>query len=1240
MSLKDIEDFMKENNILNDTDINKVMKLLDIIKMDKDEDINNKFKYEIVMKGPKNSLYENGIFNIIIDFQNKDPKGKPEIKILQKIYHLNISPKNGKFSGEFINKWDPKFKIIHVLIGIYLILKLEQNPNSPYDRGMALEYQCNRKEFERKARLWTLQYATGKIQQNQIKILVEIQNENEKISFLSEENNEINKDNTELFIDKKKLNFQKNYEFKKGKHEILLKFTTKLKNCNGMFKNCTNLISIDLDSFDSSDVENMEEMFCGCRNLISINLDLLNTKKLTNMKKMFCCCESLKKLNISSFETNNVTDMSSMFLNCYNLNEIYFLTLNTNNLQNMSQMFKGCHNLKNLDNLLVFNTEQVYNMDEIFCDCYNLKDLNLASFKGENLISLRGMFYNCINLKSIILGNLIGEKAIDISYLFYECNSLISLTDISIWDTIGITNMSYIFSGCSSLYSLPDISKWNVKNVNDISGFFNECYSLKSIPDISKWNLKNVKNISHLFFGCSSLDSLPDISKWDTNSINNMSHLFSKCSSLISLPNISYFVTNKVNNMSYMFYSCSSLKFIPDISKWDTTNVKDLSHMFHGCSSITSLPDISEWNTCNNRDLSYMFHGCSSLKSLPNISNWNIKNVISFKNLISDCHSLSDLSTLKNWNLNIDTEINKGDGLELKYELKDDNLKFLPQLEIKFNNVNIIEKDIISKIKLEIQKLIEKKNFSIIEIRKGSLTALITLQFIIQDEIRKEISAGGKDLSKDFSANVNKNIERISLKIKEHKFLCLGSSKPDYAENNMINICDEKNRKSLKKKILKIPDNDDINLYEASRDISLDDINDYYSNLALSADEIEKNQAKVIRKLDEYSKVFNDEIEKALNNSIFEYKIIHLFVIDKDDKEYQEEKEKCKNKVIKVLFHGTSINAVTGILSSQFRDANMHIFGQGVYFTDQFDYAWYYAGENYRGQFFSIPEVGKPFSIVASEIYYDNSQLEEYYPVEHNKEKADRKVPKNGIRRAYVNYNSKLMTKEELNDYKGFIGNEFLITDKSQIIPIYGITLKRIEYLVVWRDYNFNENNPNSYENEFFNKMQNFHREIKKIILNELNSKVYYVNNTEDALNLIKKKKYNKIIIITNGSNDANIFIDDARKIIGADIIVGISVLNISKHYQWAQKKTNILLLNGIYYHQKFLKYCINNDLNGLNELRKEINNACKILPDFEIKKLGKDALKFPRFSKTGLYKDLNLVDIVDIYDTKKCSLF
>ena len=41
---------------------------------------------------------------------------------------------------------------------------------------------------------------------------------------------------------------------------------------------------------------------------------------------------------------------------------------------------------------------------------------------------------------------------------FFECKSLISLPDISIWNTSNITDFSYLFSGCNSLLSLPDIS--------------------------------------------------------------------------------------------------------------------------------------------------------------------------------------------------------------------------------------------------------------------------------------------------------------------------------------------------------------------------------------------------------------------------------------------------------------------------------------------------------------------------------------------------------------------------------------------------------------------------------------------------------------------------------------------------------------------------------------------------------------------------------------------------------------
>ena len=53
--------------------------------------------------------------------------------------------------------------------------------------------------------------------------------------------------------------------------------------------------------------------------------------------------------------------------------------------------------------------------------------------------------------------------------MFYGCKSLISLPDISKWNTYNFTDMSYMFYGCKSLISLPDISKWNTDNVDNMS---------------------------------------------------------------------------------------------------------------------------------------------------------------------------------------------------------------------------------------------------------------------------------------------------------------------------------------------------------------------------------------------------------------------------------------------------------------------------------------------------------------------------------------------------------------------------------------------------------------------------------------------------------------------------------------------------------------------------------------------------------------------------------------------------
>ena len=136
-----------------------------------------------------------------------------------------------------------------------------------------------------------------------------------------------------------------------------------------------------------------------------------------------------------------------------------------------------------------------------------------------------------------------------------------------------------------------------------------------------------------------------------------------------------------------------------------------------------------------------------------------------------------------------------------------------------------------------------------------------------------------------------------------------------------------------------------------------------------------------------------------------------------------------------------------------------------------------------------------------------------------------------------------IIKKEELENYEGFIQNIYRINDKDQMLPLYAINLRRIEYLIIWRDNNFNKSNQNNYEN--FDKILQL---IQRFAYREINSKIYYVNTTEEVLRLIDKKKYDKIIIITNGGNNGEEFINESRKILGANSIALVSCYIPKRH--------------------------------------------------------------------------------------------
>ena len=154
--------------------------------------------------------------------------------------------------------------------------------------------------------------------------------------------------------------------------------------------------------------------------------------------------------------------------------------------------------------------------------------------------------------------------------------------------------------------------------------------------------------------------------------------------------------------------------------------------------------------------------------------------------------------------------------------------------------------------------------------------------------------------------------------------------------------------------------------------------------------------------------------------------------------------------------------------------------------------------------------------------------------------------------------------------------------------------------------------------------MQEFHREIKKIVSRELDSKIYYIQNTEEAINLIKRKKYNNIIILTNGNNNARDFILNARKIMKANSIAAVTVFDVAQHISWVRNMPNTLLLNGLNFHKKFFRGVMNNDIKLLNELKNEIINYYrKIIPYFNLNEFDKDLFKFPNFKEEGTFQDL-----------------
>ena len=327
----------------------------------------------------------------------------------------------------------------------------------------------------------------------------------------------------------------------------------------------------------------------------------------------------------------------------------------------------------------------------------------------------------------------------------------------------------------------------------------------------------------------------------------------------------------------------------------------------------------------------------------------------------------------------------------------------------------------------------------------------------------------------------------------------------------------------------------------------------------------------------EYIKLFEKDIEQRKRETIFEFSIISLVVMEREDFQiFEKERSNCPNRIDKILYHGTSIEPISCILTGYFRKSidKCYQHGKGVYFTDTLDYCWFYGGaESNRSNKNKIPNIGDPFTLIANSTYYNKIGFRKV--IDHTYTPK-----KNEMNFAYAG--SYFETIKGEPDRKKFYGTEYVIWDLNQICPFIGAKLKRKEFCVIWRDNNFSSKP--IFNNIFDAIFKKFLSERMKYVEQYAEHNIYPCETTNEALELIKRKKYNKIILISNIGSDlgGKKFIDEARKIIGNDVIVLFSAYNID-HLKWIKNYKNALFSNDPNFYEEYLE-CFSDEIYNKEE--------------------------------------------------------
>ena len=243
------------------------------------------------------------------------------------------------------------------------------------------------------------------------------------------------------------------------------------ENSEAMFRWFTKMETIDLSSFNTSEVTTMNTMFYMMNSLKSIDVSGFNTSRVTDMNAMFDLTGVIEQLDVSNFDTSNVTDMKWMFFGLNKLKKLNLTNFDTSRVTNMYGMFDAMTDVSEIKFGTNFNTRNVTNMGRMFSRTSSIQQLDLSHFNTGNVTAMNDMFSLMTSLTQINFGaNFDTSNVTDMTGMFYQSTSLVNL-DLSHFNTKKVKSMISMFSQMSGL-TILDISNFETPSLENAGSMF------------------------------------------------------------------------------------------------------------------------------------------------------------------------------------------------------------------------------------------------------------------------------------------------------------------------------------------------------------------------------------------------------------------------------------------------------------------------------------------------------------------------------------------------------------------------------------------------------------------------------------------------------------------------------------------------------------------------------------------------------------------------------------------------